>query len=119
MSSNNKKSSSLTQYIVGFVLSIIFTVIAFGLVYCNMYSWGSTVIILIILAFIQFLVQIVFFMHIKDSGKPNWNLYSLIYVVIMVVILVIGSAWIMNSLHSNLHADNEHSKLETNAKHNK
>ncbi len=91
-------------YTTGFVLSIFFTLIAFGL--DNMHVASGHVFpthatllpTLIILALVQLFVQLFFFLHIGQEQKPRWNLTILALTAIIVCILVGGTLWIMHNL---------------------
>jgi len=107
---NNIKSHkpSLRQYAIGFGLSLILTVIAFGLVQLHLNSGHETfkhelVVPLILgLAFIQLLVQLVFFLHIGQESKPKWKLMAFLFGAMVVAIIFIGSIWIMYNLDYNM-----------------
>jgi cytochrome o ubiquinol oxidase operon protein cyoD len=52
-----------------------------------------------VLAMIQFIVQLVFFLHINTDKKQRWKLFVLCFMILVVTILVSGSVWIMNNLN--------------------
>lgn len=87
-------------YITGFVLSIIITVIAFCLVGFKVFPPVWLYVSVAILALIQLYVQLVFFLHLSTDSKARWNMISFIFAVIVVLILVIGTLWIMFNLYS-------------------
>ncbi len=100
---DNKKT-----YIIGFVLSVVLTLIAFGLVnthvahHHNYPSDHFVVVSLLALAVVQLFVQMVFFLHIRRGGKPRWNAWAFAFAAVVVVIVVIGSLWIMSSLNRRM-----------------
>jgi cytochrome o ubiquinol oxidase operon protein cyoD len=103
----------LYVYITGFVLSIIFTFISFGLLFwheANEHAFPTHEIIfpiLIMLAIAQLFVQLIFFLHVGHEGKPRWNLIALVFATIVVVIVVGGTLWIMQNLkYGHEHAYN-------------
>jgi cytochrome o ubiquinol oxidase subunit IV len=83
------------SYIGGFILSIVLTIIPLWLVLGNVGSRRSQVTIIMIMALLQFLVQLFFFMHIRESEKPRYNVLAIILGVVFVFTIVAGSAWIM------------------------
>ena len=97
---DNKKT-----YVIGFALSIILTLIAFGLVNTHVAhhhtfpSDNFMVVSLLTLAVVQLFVQMVFFLHIRRGDKPRWNVWAFAFAVTVVAILVIGSMWIMANLN--------------------
>jgi cytochrome o ubiquinol oxidase operon protein cyoD len=57
--------------------------------------------VVITLAFLQFLAQLIFFLHLGKETKPRWNLFIFVTTIIGIGILVGGSLWIMNHLNYN------------------
>jgi len=86
---------SLKSYILGFVLSIVLTIIPLVVVLNDMFNKTTTIVVVLITAVLQLLVQLLFFMHIREEDKPRYNLISLIFAVIILLTIVIGSIWIM------------------------
>ncbi|WP_119343069.1 cytochrome o ubiquinol oxidase subunit IV [Facilibium subflavum] len=87
-------------YLVGFGLSIIITIIAFSLVGFKLLPPTGLYIAVAILALIQFYVQLVFFLHLSTDSKARWNMISFIFTLVVVLILVIGTLWIMFNLYT-------------------
>jgi cytochrome o ubiquinol oxidase operon protein cyoD len=98
--------TTLTKYILGFVLSIVFTLIAFAVVEQHVRSDHAfpshevALLLLIVLAILQLGVQLILFLHLGHEEKPRWNLLAFIFAIIVVVILVGGTLWIMHNLES-------------------
>ncbi len=96
---------SLRTYVSGFILSIILTLTAFAFVYLHVHSEHGTfshhllIPLIVVLAVAQLFVQLRFFLHVGRESKPRWNLMALIFAVIVVLIVVIGSLWIMSNLN--------------------
>src|SRR4051812_43652639 len=86
---------SLKSYVIGFLLSIILTIIPLVVVLNDLMSKSSTIVLLLVMAVLQFVVQLVFFMHIRDEEKPRYNLMTLIFGLIIMLLIVVGSIWIM------------------------
>ncbi|MOA22950.1 Cytochrome bo(3) ubiquinol oxidase subunit 4 [compost metagenome] len=92
---HSSHGGSMKSYIVGFLFSIILTIIPLVLVLNNMLSKTATTVIILAMAVLQFLVQLVFFMHIRDEEKPRFNLMALVFGLVIMVVIVAGSIWIM------------------------
>lgn len=96
--------STLMTYIVGFILSLLCTGAAFGLVYAHEQSGHVSpshelaLAFLLVLAVGQLLVQALYFLHLSEESRPRWRLYSLIGALVTVAILVGGTWWIMDNL---------------------
>jgi len=89
---------SLNAYILGFVLSIGFTLVAFWTVGAG-FGAGMGVGILVVLAVLQLLVQLILFLHLGREPKPRWNLIAFFFALFVVVVIVGGSLWIMNNVN--------------------
>lgn len=92
--------SGLTSYVIGFVSSIILTIVSFMLVMSHELTSVWTIIIIVVLAAIQVLVQLYFFLHLGRESKPRWNLYVLLFASLVIIVVIGGSLWIMNNLSS-------------------
>ena len=92
---------SVKEYVIGLVLSIVLTVIPFALVMTGNTSTITISIILLCLV-AQVFVQLVFFLHMNGSSAQIWNTTSGVFIVLIVLILVLGSIWIMNHLNHNM-----------------
>ena len=93
---------SVKSYIVGFVLSIILTVIPFWMVMNPSESHSTILYVIVGMALLQILVQLVYFLHMNSSSEGSWNLIAFIFTVLIVAILVVGSLWIMFHLNTNM-----------------
>jgi len=90
---------SMGKYVIGFGLSVAVTVIAYVIAVHG--SWSHDVIIGVLasLAIMQFLVQMVFFLHIGEERKPRWKQGVMWFMIGIVLLIVFGSIWIMNNLN--------------------
>jgi cytochrome o ubiquinol oxidase subunit IV len=86
---------SLKSYVTGFVMSIVLTIIPLVIVMNGLLSKTAATIVILLMALLQFFVQLVYFMHIKDEEKPRYNVMSLIFGGIILLTIVGGSIWIM------------------------
>jgi cytochrome o ubiquinol oxidase operon protein cyoD len=88
------------QYITGFVLAIVLTIIPFALVIDHVMT--DVLVVIAVCAAIQMVVHVVYFLHLNRSQEQQWNRMALIYVLIMIFIVIGGSLWIMYSLDSRM-----------------
>lgn len=109
--SKSNANGSLLSYVIGFVLSILLTIAAYQLVVQHTNSADANksnnllIAQIIILAFIQFIVQLVFFLHLGRGKNARESQLVLVFMVVVVAILVVGSLWIMANLdysHGNM-----------------
>lgn len=86
---------SLKSYVIGFILSIVLTIIPLVLVMNHMLTKTALVVTIMVMAILQFVVQLFFFMHIREGEKPRYNVQTLVLGLVIVVTIVGGSIWIM------------------------
>ena len=92
------EKTTLVSYVVGFALSLLFTLLAYWLVVNQLTAgWVRTGAILGI-GFLQAIVQLIFFLHLTSEPKPRWNLYALLFMLMVLIIIVVGSIWVMANL---------------------
>ena len=94
-------SGSLQSYTLGFILSVIMTIIAYILTVNNLLTGNALVGVIVLLAISQLVVQLVFFLHLNATGS-RLNLAVFSFMILIVLILVFGSIWIMNNLNTNM-----------------
>jgi cytochrome o ubiquinol oxidase subunit IV len=87
---------SLKSYVIGFVLSIVLTIIPLVLVMNKVMSGTALFVAITTMAVLQLLVQLFFFMHIREGEKPRYNVQALILGAVIVLTVVVGSIWVMS-----------------------
>jgi cytochrome o ubiquinol oxidase operon protein cyoD len=93
----------IRTYVTGFVLSLVLTFTAYYLVVLN-HSIPETIVIsaIVVLAGLQFIVQMTCFLHLGKEASSRDKLFVLCVTGVIVIILVSGSLWIMSSLNSRM-----------------
>ncbi len=105
---NTVQHGSVGTYAAGFVLSIGLTLAAYIPVVAHqssnhkMFPHEILIPAVVILAVVQLCVQLVFFLHLAQESKPRWNLVFFIATVSIVLLVVVGSIWIMGHLNYNM-----------------
>lgn len=94
--------SSLIRYIVGFVLSVVLTLVAYVLVVMQMLSGMSLALAIMGLAAVQLVVQLVCFLHLGRGKKQRWNMAAFLFMGLVLLIIVLGSLWIMANMNYNM-----------------
>jgi cytochrome o ubiquinol oxidase subunit IV len=92
----HEHTGSIKAYIIGFVLSIVLTIIPLVLVLDHMMAKSALVVSILLAAVLQFVLQLFFFMHIRDGEGPRYNVAALILGIVFVVTIVAGAIWIMS-----------------------
>lgn len=93
---------SVASYIVGYVLSIILTVIAFYIVMEHMFSTMATATTLGVLAALQIIVQSVFFLHVSVSPEKRVDLVSYAFSLFVAIVIVFGTLFVMHNASYNM-----------------
>jgi cytochrome o ubiquinol oxidase subunit IV len=88
-------TGSIKSYVIGFILSIILTIIPLILVLNQMLAKTALTVSILIAAVLQFVIQLFFFMHIREGEGPRYNALALILGIVFVLTIVIGALWIM------------------------
>ncbi len=96
---------SVKSYLTGFFLSIVLTLIPFILVMDGSASYDIILSTVVALAILQIIVHFIYFLHMNGSSEERWNLISLIFSILLIVIVVGGSLWIMHHLDVNMMVD--------------
>ncbi|MFC5470199.1 cytochrome C oxidase subunit IV family protein [Cohnella suwonensis] len=83
------------KHIVGFVLSLALTIIAFAAVSAGEINQTFTYIILVGMAVLQVFIQMAFWMHMKDRGHlfPIIGILAGAFVVFTMVIMALYWVW--------------------------
>jgi cytochrome o ubiquinol oxidase operon protein cyoD len=94
---------SLTGYLIGFGLSVVLTAIPFWLVMTGVLENAqATGFAIMILAVVQIVVHMIFFLHMDTRSEGGWTMMALIFTVVLVVITLVGSLWVMYHLNTNM-----------------
>jgi cytochrome o ubiquinol oxidase operon protein cyoD len=93
---------SVTTYVIGFALSVILTLAAYGSVTHHVFGRTGLIAVIFVLAAVQLMVQLMFFLHLGREGKPRLNLMTFVFMLIVLIIIVGGSLWIMNNLNYHM-----------------
>jgi cytochrome o ubiquinol oxidase operon protein cyoD len=98
----NSEHGSFTSYTIGFVLSILLTFASYFLVVDQVFAGWNLVFAITGLGMVQVLIQLVFFLHLGQEPKPYWNLLIFAFMVAVLIIIVVGSLWVMYNLDARM-----------------
>lgn len=100
---------SAKGYAIGFVLSVILTVIPFWLVLGGVLSTpAATAIAVMVLGAVQIVVHMIYFLHMNTKAEGGWTAMSLIFTLIVVFIMLVCSLSVMHHLNTNMMPTMEH-----------
>lgn len=89
-------------YLIGFLVSIFLTVISFYLVAEKVLSGPPLIYTLVGLALLQAVFQLLFFLHVGQEAKPRWETLIFFFMVLVLLIIAIGSLWVMYDLNDRV-----------------
>lgn len=90
------------SYMTGFVLAVILTVAAFGLVITGTLTGQNALFAIAGLAFVQIVVHLVFFLHMNSSSAQRWNVTAFAFTVLTAVIVIGGTLWVMHNVSMHM-----------------
>ncbi|HEV7453650.1 MAG TPA: cytochrome o ubiquinol oxidase subunit IV [Candidatus Saccharimonadales bacterium] len=93
---------TITSYVTGFILSLVFTLIPYYLIVHKTFAKNELLAIILGFALLQMVVQLFFFLHLGREKKPHSNAIFLVSTVGIIFVVVGGSLWIMKNLHYNM-----------------
>ena len=94
---------SMRDYVIGFVLSVILTVIPFWLVMGEVLeSRVWTVALIMLFGAVQIVVHMVYFLHMNPKSEGGWNLFALIFTAVLLVIVLAGTLWVMHNMNTHM-----------------
>lgn len=93
---------SLSTYVTGLMLAVLLTIVPFMLVMTGAFGPGTLLFICFLFAAVQVFVHLRYFLHMDASSSQSWNLASLIFTLLVLFILIIGSLWVMHNSNVNM-----------------
>jgi cytochrome o ubiquinol oxidase subunit IV len=95
-------TASYASYSVGLGLAILATIASFVVSQTNLLWAPGIPVGLVVLAFAQIGVHLVFFLHLGSAPDNTNNILALAFGVLIVFLVIGGSIWIINNLHENM-----------------
>ncbi|WDS38080.1 cytochrome o ubiquinol oxidase subunit IV [Pseudoxanthomonas sp.] len=93
---------SVKSYLIGFVWAVVLTVIPFALAMTGFFPAGVTAAIVAVLAAVQIVVHLVYFLHMDRSAAQRWNIMVFVFTVLVIGIVIVGSLWVMHNMNANM-----------------
>ncbi len=94
-----KTSSPLRFYVIGFALCLLLTFASYHIVYNHLLPRLPLLFALSGLGLLQAFVQLFFFLHLGRESNPKWHTWAFFSMLGVLVILVSLSLWIMYNLN--------------------
>jgi HlyD family secretion protein len=100
-------AEGIKSYLIGLGLAILLTCVSFFISGTTL-VWGPSIpVALVVLAIAQMGVHLVFFLHITTGPDNVNNVMALAFGVLIVLLLLVGSLWIMANLDHNMASTNQ------------
>ena len=98
----NEIAQGIVGYLVGLALATLLTGVSFFLLGSHL-VWAPSIPVAIgVLAIAQMGVHLVFFLHITSGPDNTNNVMALAFGVLIVMLIMVGSLWIMSHLNHNM-----------------
>lgn len=97
-----KWPATYTSYVIGFSLSLLLTFVAYFFVWMHFFTRMTLIYTIAGLAVIQAVIQLLFFLHLGKESKPRWETAVFFFMVMVLLIIAIGSLWIMYNLNTRV-----------------
>ena len=95
-------TASYLSYTVGLGLAVLLTITSFVVSQTNLLWPPGIPVGLIVLAFAQIGVHLVFFLHIGTGPDHTNNIIALAFGLLIVFLVIAGSIWIIANLNANM-----------------
>jgi cytochrome o ubiquinol oxidase subunit IV len=98
----NESTANNLSYTFGFVFAVLLTFASFVVAQTDLLWSPGVAIGLVVLAFAQIGVHLVFFLHIGTQPEHANNVISLAFGIWIVFLVIAGSVFIMANLNANM-----------------
>lgn len=98
---------TLKSYLAGFTASLFLTAASFLLVAAKLLPDQALAYTVALLGLLQAVVQLRFFLHVGKEAKPRWELFIFYFMALVLLIIVLGSLWIMYDLNTRVMSNME------------
>ena len=78
------------SYIIGLVLSIVLTLLAFGVVMLGDFSTTTMIVTIIVMAVLQIMVQLILFMHLELKTQQGRESGGFFFFTLVILSLIVG-----------------------------
>ncbi|MBB3772735.1 cytochrome o ubiquinol oxidase operon protein cyoD [Angulomicrobium tetraedrale] len=90
------------SYVIGLVLALVLTTGAFAVVWLDLLSGAAALGALGLLALVQAVVHLRFFLHIDLQRSHRDDLLLILFTVLILLIMVSGTIWILYDQHMRM-----------------
>lgn len=99
---HSNEHGSTSSYVVGFILSLIFTIIPYHLVVNKVISGDALLAAILGIGVVQMIIQLVFFLHLGRGPKPFYNVVFFFATAATIIVVIGASIFIMDNLYRTM-----------------
>ena len=99
---DQEPTANFLSYTVGLGLAILLTIASFVVSQTNLLWAPGIPVGLVVLAFAQIGVHLVFFLHLGTGPGNTNNILALAFGLLIVFLVIAGSIWIIANLEANM-----------------
>ncbi len=99
---NRDEHGSIRSYVIGFILSLVLTVIPYYMVTREVSAGAVLLLIILGIAIVQMFIQLFFFLHLGRGPKPLYNIIFSAGTGGLIVMVIGASLLIMDNLYRNM-----------------
>ena len=99
---HEESTANFLSYTAGLGLAILLTIMSFVVSQTNLLWPPGIPVGLVVLAFAQIGVHLVFFLHLGSGPDHTNNIMALAFGVLIVFLVITGSIWIIANLNANV-----------------
>jgi len=90
------------RYAYAYILAAALTIAVYALTVGGPFDGVVFVSVVLFAAALQLYVQSRYFLHLDDKEQPRWKLMSYAFTWLTLLIIAVGSVWIMGHLNYNM-----------------
>jgi cytochrome o ubiquinol oxidase operon protein cyoD len=99
---HEESTANVLSYTAGLALAILLTITSFVVSQTHLLWPPGIPVGLVVLAFAQIGVHLVFFLHLGSAPDNTNNILALAFGVLIVFLVITGSIWIIANLNANM-----------------
>lgn len=99
---HQESTANFLSYTAGLALAILLTIVSFVVSQTHLLWPPGIPVGLLVLAFAQIGVHLVFFLHLGSGSDNTNNILALAFGVLIVFLIIAGSIWITTNLYENM-----------------
>jgi cytochrome o ubiquinol oxidase operon protein cyoD len=99
---HEESTANFLSYTAGLALAILLTIASFIVSQTNLLWAPGIPVGLVVLAFAQIGVHLVFFLHLGSGPDNTNNILALAFGMLIVFLVITGSIWIIANLNANM-----------------